>query len=148
MAKFSTEIINIFGELNHDIEGRGKTRGIPRSASHVTPGDLVIFVYGNTSADYRLGLIVSNKRGQGVFTSTKNNLLVSIFHLNTLSPVVLGIVLTSLYKNRARASYLKITQSLKAIIGSSEYRTYKLTKMLMLHSVTIDRATMLAGLGG
>jgi hypothetical protein len=120
---------------------------LPRSASMLNTGDLIIFKYympadtlhkRRSSKTQRLGLIVSNKRSStGTFISSQKNLLLSCFRLDATSQQITSIVVEKLYKERRLCNYYKIVKSLKTILGKDKYRTYKVSQLSNIYEVTI-----------
>ena len=97
---------------------------------------------GGGAANSRLVLIVRNHRtglqGRGAtFTSTKGNELLSCFRLETTSPEITSIIVDKLYKNVRAASYSRIVGSLSTILGSQNYRTYKVSQLSQIYKVNM-----------
>tara|TARA_R110002012_G_scaffold3517_3_gene16317 strand:- start:6916 stop:7371 length:456 start_codon:yes stop_codon:yes gene_type:complete len=124
---------------------------IPASADRITPGNLLIFRYWmepiRAGRKQRLGtrgqrtvLIVKCKRGDGIFISNKNNLLVSCFKLEGKSEVIIETIIENLYKKRRKASYWGfIKQSLIKILGINSFRTYKFSQMKSIYKVSLKQ---------
>ena len=122
---------------------------MPASADRVTPGDVLIFRYWQqpirTGVKQRLGsrgqrtvLIVKCKRGDGVFVSNRNNLLVSCFKLEGKPEVIIETIIENLYKKRRRASYWGfIKNSLIKILGIDSFRTYNMSHMKSIYKVSL-----------
>jgi hypothetical protein len=94
------------------------------------------------SANSRLVLVVRNKRtggpwGGATFTSTKGNELLSCFRLETISPEITSVIVDKLYKNVRLCSYSRIVGSLSTILGSKNYRTYKVSKLSQIYEVNV-----------
>jgi len=133
MANFSDEIKETLLNLGQSAEGAVARK--PHSG--FMPGDIVLFNYPPLS-EQRMTLVVSNKRGSGIFISSRGNKLVSCFRLNDASSEILPIILQNLYKNRKKASYSGILKGLSALLGSRNYRTYKLNNMRHLYNVNLN----------
>lgn len=102
-----------------------------RSVTQISPGDLFIFKYHGKfgSGETHLVLVVQNERtATGLFTSTRNNRLLSCFKLGDSSVEVAGIIVENLYKNK-QASYSNVISGLSRVLGKSNYRTYDLNKI-------------------
>lgn len=112
------------------------TRPIPASAARLIPGGVFAMRYGDGT--WRL-IIAVGKGGRAVYTlpSTRNT-LVSCFKLDTLSNEIVDIVLQNLYKNVRKASYSWITDRLKTVLGSQNYRTYDIKKMRSIFEISIN----------
>ena len=118
---------------------------IPASASRFVPGDVLIFRYyvgaGKGSRSQKTILIVYTRRGDGVFMSTKNNLLVTCFKLTgaqARSDVIIGAIVDNLYKKRRKASYYGlIKESLKSLLGVNNFRTYKIERMRGIYKLNL-----------
>lgn len=81
------------------------------------------------SGETHLVLVVQNERtATGLFTSTRNNKLLSCFKLGDTSVEVVGIIVENLYKNK-QASYSNVISGLSRVLGKSNYRTYDLNKI-------------------
>lgn len=100
------------------------------------PGDIIAFKYLKEDSSTRIVIIVGNQRGPtGFFMSTQGKLLLSCFKLSG-PEVVISTILFFLYKNRTRASYNFVTDSLKVILGEVSYRTYivdNMSDILQIH---------------
>lgn len=108
----------------------------PISPTFLNPGDLVFLKY-DRDLFFRVVLVVSNKKGSGVFLSSRGNLLVSCFQLN-VSPEITSVILNKLYKNRVLASYRTITSGLRSLLGKDRYRTFKLNNIRELYTLKIN----------
>ena len=121
------------------------------STGYIEPGGILFFRYylpptqaGPRGAQPRPGshqqrvvLVVRNRRtSSGVFTSTRNNVLLSCFRLEGNSELITNTIVENLYKKRRRASYWgKIKTSLIKILGKGNYRTYNTQNMKQTHKV-------------
>lgn len=119
----------------------------PVSSSAIKPGDALVFKYyyidqnKRSISHERLVLVVSNKRSSsGVFIGSRNKLL-SAFNLGLKQEGTIRMILDQLYRNRKASSYNKINENqisgLKALLGDSSYRTFKLSGIKDLHKVKI-----------
>ena len=135
MPTFSKETINFLvtaGGTLDDVIGK-YIQPMPPSADRITPGDILIFDY--TNGQQRVVLVVKSKRGDGVYPG-KDDKLVSCFKLEANTAVVIDAILETLYKKRRLSSYIgKIKDSLTALLGRGNYRTYKLGKMKQIYKV-------------
>ena len=162
MAKFSKEILNFLKEANNnDSLGPSQQDKITIptavSANQISPGDLLIFNYLNKQ---RVAMAVKTKRtgsNSAVYFhwSEKNksgNNLLTCFKLNESPGSIISMVMENLYKKKAVASYVSKEQAmgsealpstgqgfnkkqvagLKAILGSSTFRTFKLNIQIIL----------------
>jgi hypothetical protein len=133
-SKNDIEIAAFFTKINE--RHTSYLTEIPPSADHIVAGDILFFRYrlGSrgthpASNDERVVIIVRTKRGNGVFPG-KSGRLLTCFKLNGGSDTVIDLVMDTLYNKRKASSYYsKIVQSLKALLGTSSFRTYKLTSM-------------------
>ena len=139
MRKFSDTTRLFFEMLGQD--QLWKIAPIPRSAGYLSPGDVVLFKYSIDGMD-RAALVVSIKRGPGVFISSRGNKLLACVKLTSVSADVASVVLSKLYKNRKKCSYGTIVQGLSAIFGKDNMRTYDLNKISYLHEISVDKTTL------
>jgi len=148
MAEFTKKIINFLSEIN-EFEQKW-LRPMPASASRMTPGNVLVFTYPQSSrirkdrtqhpGIQRICLIVRIKRGDGVFKSTRDNTLVAVFELNNESSTVVEIILENLYKKRRRSSYYgKIKESLVSLLGVDSFRTFNLEMMRAIYQVYLGK---------
>lgn len=130
------EIALYLEDINHAEESL--IRPIPKSAGYLTPGAVVLFKYDiDGVVESRLALVVSNQRGNGVFTSTRGNRLMSCFRLTDVFSEVGSIILRHLNRNRRLNNYYLLADSLTPIFNKESYRTYNLNKVTGLHKVRI-----------
>ena len=134
---FRYESDNFLKKINH--EDTKHYSLIAKISGYISPGDVITFGY---SGELVNTLVVSTDRGNGMFLSTQNNMLVSCFKLDNISESVLNIILRSIYKDKGIANYYIIQKSLKAILGQSNFRTYKLKSMSGLHRIEIDKSKL------
>ena len=130
---FNYEDDNFLKKIDHEHEKYISL--IAKSTGYISPGDVLRFTYNSELVHT---LVVSCKRGNGIFLSSQNNMLVSCFKLDDASEAVLKIIIRSIYKDKGLAKYSLIKNSLKSILGSKNFRTYKLSNMLGLNKVSID----------
>lgn len=131
---FRYESDNFLKKINHDDPAQVSL--IPKSSGYISPGDVLRFSYDSELVNV---LVVATKQGNGMFLSTRNNMLISCFKLDESPEVVLNIILRSIYKDRGIATYQIIQKSLKSILGKKSYRTYKLQGMVDLKKIAIDK---------
>tara|TARA_R110000782_G_scaffold102791_4_gene190140 strand:+ start:8629 stop:9069 length:441 start_codon:yes stop_codon:yes gene_type:complete len=130
----SPEILTFLSYINE--EHASVLTEIPPSADMIKAGDVLIFRYhmdrrGSRPASnsQRAVLIVKTKRGNGVFPG-KSGRLLSCFKLTGGSDAVIDLVMDTLYNNRRASSYYgKIVKSLKSLLGTDAFRTYRLNGM-------------------
>ena len=141
MTRFSRELGNFFTSLGLRTIRTAKDilrylRRIPASTTYITPGHVLAFKYNGGEV---VALVVSTKRGNGRFISTKGNPLITVFKLNGLSEVVLQVIMENLYRNPGISSYKGVTKALKTILGKDRFRTYNLRKMYGIHQIEIRK---------
>lgn len=138
---FFGKLLNFLRKIKH--EDPKYYAPIPRSYSYINAGDVLSFDYryvdktGAGKGDYVTVLVVSTNRGNGVFTSTKNNKLLSCFVLDTVSESVLSISLAKLANQNI--SYNNLKNSLSSIFGIWNFRTYDLSKIRGLQKININK---------
>lgn len=116
---------------------KGSASPIPASIGFISPGDVLSFRY-ETGTHYRTVLIVSIDRGPGTFISTRGNLLIACFRLDWAHPEILKIVLKEVYKKRSISNYYKLLKAMNLIFGTSNFRSYMLSKMRYVHEIQLD----------
>ena len=131
-------MVTITGSIEKDLDEynpgikplvkRGRHKRVAVSPSLASSGDLLMFSYAGSRAMDRVVLVVGNRKGSGVFLSTKRNLLLSAFQLSA-DTEILRIIIKKLYKRKDIARYDKIIAGLSAILGRSNYRTFMLSKI-------------------
>jgi hypothetical protein len=132
--KYYESIGNYLKDINHaNPEDIGV---IPKSASYISPGDVLSFSYPGSGRVYVF--VVKVKRGNGMFLSSQGNKLVACFKLTTTSPEISSKVLKTLYKNRRSASYDNVSRGLLAIFGPNSFRTYNLANVTGLAEILIQ----------
>jgi len=110
---------------------------IVASANLINPGDVLFFRYKNDPDLIRLVLVVSNRKGSGVYLSSQRNMLMSSFYMAG-GPEVTEEILRLLYKKRTKASYQSVVSGLKALLGKRNYRTFKLKDMYSIHQLDLN----------
>lgn len=111
----------------------------PAHLNALSPGDVIRFKYSywqerdrygpsrRWSVTRRLGLVVSSDRtSNGSFLSTKNNLLLNIFEVGSLSNNMMRILLKIAYKPNV-CNYYRVPTILFHLLGSDQFRTFKLS---------------------
>lgn len=131
MNIFKQKIINSFQE-SEDLEILG-FRPNPKSVASMTPGDILAFNYEGSS---RIVLIISTKRGRGVFLSSRMNLLVSVVDLDLSRPSTFMFI-KALHKNIKGSNYLKLRRSIFSVLGKENFRTFDLQKMRDINEVAV-----------
>jgi len=155
MAQFSKESLSFLNALDEEVTAY--FTGIPNSPSRMTPGEILIFRYnpksvsfyrtvrGRFSSNQRVVLIVSCNRGEGVFPG-KTSTLMSCFKLEGNSEYVVAAILENLYtsesggnpvKRRDSSYYGNIKESLIALLGEANFRTYKTTSMRAIYKIEL-----------
>lgn len=105
------------------------------------PGDLIIFDYDRDSRTYspRLGLVVASRRGpNGSFMSTRNNNLINVFLLNSLSEALFELIVNNLYGKATKCTYKGAPKILGAFMGRNNFRTFNSAIIGSLKKVTIN----------
>lgn len=112
-------------------------RGVSYQA--VKAGDLVSFDYEDGTS--RWGLVVKSKRSgiKGHFTSTKDNLLLNIFQLDSVTPAMMDLIVNNLYRDRLRCTYQNVPRLLSVFIGKDNFRTFNIARINRLISIGIKK---------
>jgi hypothetical protein len=140
--KFSIENDDFLKKINH--ADAAFVALVPPSTGYISAGDILKFnyVYFKSNmpvTDSPTVLVVSIDRGNGLFLSTQNNMLISCFKIDDVSESVLKIVINAIYKDRGLANYRVIKKALSSIFGSWNFRTYKVSNLSGLNKIQIDR---------
>ena len=131
---FKYENDDFLKKINH--EDQKFISLIPLSSVYISPGDVLRFSY---NAELVNVLVVSTGRGNGMFLSVRNNLLLTCFKLDDGSESVLRILIRSIYKDRGIATYRIIQKSLKSILGAKNFRTYNMQRISGLSKIYVDK---------
>lgn len=100
------------------------------------PGDLINFSYDGIP---RLGLVVRSRRTQsGYFLSTRNNTLLNVFQIESLSQGLFDTMVNNLYRNRVRCTYKNSPRILGAFLGSG-FRTFNVSKIQDIRTILIKK---------
>jgi len=134
---FKYEKDNFLKKINH--EDSSFFSLIPKSSGFISPGDVLRFGY---NAEVVNVLVVSTGRGNGMFLSGRNNMLITCFKLDDSSESVLRIILRSIYKDKGIANYYIIQKSLKSILGSKSFRTYNLLSIRNMQRIEINKSRL------
>ena len=175
MLKFSKELesflnsVNIPGIKTKEDKGR-YTQNIPRSASYIAPGNILVFTYNSAPT---VAFVVSTPKssvGGGKYSNHKGNTLVTAFRLDGVPDIVIQSIVSNLYMKPNKSGYinrvhknasigradriikkskgeagkkksLSVSRSLKTVLGKDKFRTYNLGKMLQIHKVEIPKDT-------
>mgnify|MGYP003631228612 FL=1 len=99
------------------------------------PGDLVQFYY--IAGGVRFGLVVSSRRtSSGIFLSTRNNTLLNIVEIESLTDSMFSLMINNLYQNRAACNYYS-RRVLGAFLGKDNFRTFNVAKLTNVMKVSI-----------
>lgn len=124
------------------------------STSHLglEPGDIIIFnynlVFDPTTQKYnhlpsfltptRMGIIVTSERTDtGNFISTRNNSLLNVFLLDSLSKSFYKIVVNTLYLDEIRCDYYRHPAILNAFLKKENFRTLNVKYLKNIRKVII-----------
>ena len=100
------------------------------------PGDLITFYYDGIP---RFGLVVRSRRTQsGYFLSTRNNTLLNVFQLESLSQGLFDAMVNNLYRNRVRCTYKNSPRILGAFLGAG-FRTFNVAKIQDIRTILINK---------
>jgi len=103
----------------------------------VQPGDLILFSYEGVN---RLGLVTKSKRAvRGLFLSSRNNLLMNIYLLDSITQSMFVLVVNNLYKNRIRCTYKNTPRILSAFLGKNNFRTFNVAKTSNIMFININK---------
>ena len=111
-------------------------------AKSLSESDLVHFGYKYPDGSYKrhLAMVVKTaKAPKSLYVSNKNNLLITAFRLDAVSPDTASLIINKLYTmdvlsndpQGEKLDYLeKNFNGLRAILGSESYRTYNTGRMI------------------
>lgn len=114
------------------------------------PGDIILFTYlkkedGTAILNYksgveRMGIVVSSKRsGEGVtFPSTRLNMLLNVFLIDSLSDSLFRAVVQTLYGKEKRCDYHLKPKMLDGFLKKQNFRTFNLRWVGGLKKVVIN----------
>jgi len=99
------------------------------------PGDLIQLTYDKS---FRYGMVVSSRRTtDGMFLSSRNNTLVNVVLVNSLSEAMFSLMVNNLYNNENACSYYS-PRIIGAFLGKSNFRTFNVAKMRDILKVVIE----------
>ena len=137
-------LANIVKRITRNLVVRFKQLLIPyedRMTLHETsylglrPGDLTQFTYPGGA---RYGLIVSSRTtSSGLFLSTRNNVLLNVVLIESLTDSMFSLMINNLYKNRSACNYYS-PRIIGAFLGKSNFRTFNVAKMTDVMKVDIN----------
>ena len=100
------------------------------------PGDIIIFNYED--GDRRIGLVVSSQRtSTGVFLSTRNNQLLNVVEVESLSQGMFDAMINTLHKRVRRCSYYS-KRILGAFLGRESFKTFNVAYIRNILDLSID----------
>ncbi len=118
------------------LEGEFNLNLTRTSYNGIRPGDVISFSYQNAS---RLGLVVKSKRtSSGLFLSTRNNTLLNVFLLDSISSSLFSLLVNNLYKDRVRCTYIDAPKILGSFLGKDNFRTFNVAKIDNFFSLLIN----------
>jgi hypothetical protein len=101
----------------------------------VSPGDLVQFDYFEGGTRY--GLVVSSRRThRGYFLSSRDNTLLNVVEIESLTDSMFSLMINNLYKNRSACNYYS-PKIIGAFLGRENFRTFNVSKITNFLSVDI-----------
>ena len=126
---------------------------IGTSYAGLEPGDIILFSYLKVTdpgsgkevvlppraTPTRLGIVVTSERtNTGHFLSTKNNILLNVFLLDTLSKSFYKVVVNTLYLDEKRCDYHKRPRLLKGYLKKENFRTLNTAYTRNIRKVIIE----------
>lgn len=98
------------------------------------PGDMIQITYAGS---LRYGLVVSSKRtSNGIFLSPRNNTLLNIVLIDSLSDAMFSLMVNNLYNNESACNY-NSPAIIGAFLGKQNFRTFNVSKIRNVLKVTI-----------
>jgi hypothetical protein len=136
MAKLSGEIQGLLAELN---QKKVKIIQVAPSYVFLRPGNVISFRYFlDGLSDYKMCLVVKNDLGKIGYTTKKGNRLLSCFRLADAPPFVISFILKTLYNKPKLAQRQLVQDGIIALLGTLNYRTYKLNKIRYLYKIYLE----------
>lgn len=111
------------GELAFESEVEESLIVTETSYNALMAGDVVSFNYQGSQ---RFGFVVKSRRTDysGMFLSTRNNVLLNVFLLDSISTSNCRLIINTLYRNRIRATYKNSPKILSVFLGKQNFRTF------------------------
>ena len=107
---------------------------IETSYLSLKPGNLIQLTYEGSR---RYGLVVSSRRtSDGMFLSSRNNTLVNMVLIRSLSDAMFSLMVNNLYNNETACKYNSPT-IIGAFLGRQNFRTFNVAKMRNIFKVVI-----------
>jgi|TARA_R100000152_G_C6562147_1_gene32561 hypothetical protein len=98
------------------------------------PGNIIQITYAGS---LRYGLVVSSKRtSNGIFLSPRNNTLLNIVLIDSLSDAMFSLMVNNLYNNESACNY-NSPAIIGAFLGKQNFRTFNVSKIRNVLKVTI-----------
>ncbi len=102
------------------------------------PGDLITFDYKDGST--RSGLVVRSKRtSSGYFLSSRNNTLLNIFLVESITSGMFDLMINNLYRNRLSCTYKHTPRILGAFLGKNNFRTFNIAGIQNIRQILINQ---------
>jgi hypothetical protein len=102
------------------------------------PGDIISFLYDGGAP--RLGIVVRSRRAQrGYFLSAKNNTLLNVYLIDSITDMMLRLTVSILYRNRIACTYKNTPKRLGVMLGAMNFRTFNASKISDILSITITK---------
>jgi|TARA_S200002703_G_scaffold141684_2_gene133691 hypothetical protein len=98
------------------------------------PGNLIQLTYEGSR---RYGLVVSSRRtSDGMFLSSRNNTLINVVLVRSLSDAMFSLMVNNLYNNETACKYTSPT-IIGVFLGRQNFRTFNVAKMRDIYKVVI-----------
>ena len=98
------------------------------------PGNLIQLTYEGSR---RYGLVVSSRRtSDGMFLSSRNNTLINVVLVRSLSDAMFSLMINNLYNNEVACNY-NSPAIIGAFLGRQNFRTFNVAKMRDIFKVDI-----------
>jgi hypothetical protein len=123
---------------NYLLEYSDDLRIVETSFYGLKPGDLISFDYKDGSS--RSGLVVRSKRtSSGYFLSSRNNTLLNIFLVESITSGMFDLMINNLYRNRLSCTYKNTPRILGIFLGKNNFRTFNVAGIQNIRQILINR---------
>lgn len=126
------------GLENYLLEYSDNLRIVETSFLGLKPGDLITFNYKDGTE--RSGLVVRSKRtSTGYFLSSRNNTLLNIFLVESITSGMFDLMINNLYRNRLSCTYKHTPRILGIFLGKNNFRTFNVRGIANIKQILINR---------
>jgi len=130
--KLKDKVENLLSDFN------GKYYWLETSKLGLKPADIILFDYEGSK---RFGLIVSSSKAPlGMRLSTRLNVLLNVFLIDSLTDSMFFLTLDNLYGKESRCTYERAPTIISSFISKDRFRTFILKKASDIKKIIMSRA--------